>query len=804
MTTSDNFRLVDLALSEEKKTSFFIEKQFPAIYREEGRELIELVKAYYRFLEENEAQSVYNIRRIYDYRNIDSTLDRMLIFFKNKFMSGLFLDRDVRFVVKHILDLYRRKGSKEGIELFFRLFFDSESLVYFPSEDMLKPSTSLWKTGSFIQLYGITDTKVFNDIVNRKVFGDKSGSEAFVDAMYFINIDNHTIPILFLSSIKGRFQRFDVIFGDDPVKIYGKVYGSVREVSTDNRGNFTPDNAIGDIVEIRSSIGFGAKGRVTDVSEALSGQIEFEIVDGGFGYTDANTSIEISTQTVFFRDPDPTLQQQIPQFFVGEKVRQIKGTNTVIDGFVIGQRKTAVGIRLDYTTLEATTNPATYVLASRSPISTVDRIENITEIPLFVTEPNDTASAKVGPGCVVDTEEITIITDLISNFVDVPLNSLNYSAIPPADLAMSGTRVNGVIPTASTPLNVAFVPENFFIGTIAKLIDIDPGLDYVSDAFVLARENIISRFSIRNQVLRIIQAEGIVLFIGDIINQRKLIKTFEGNIIETLVRGRIVNTVGNELYVTQLTFESFITSKPIFKTGSDIPITVVSRSRDPASRPLGLNADINANVETVTGRIKEIEIIDSGFGYVNQANAQVFNNTRNERIGIVSDQPDCVVITNASDQGIAEGRWESFFSHINQEKVIQDSFFYQDYSYEITTDVSAEEYVEEYIDLVHPAGLKLFTKFGKTDDVLFEPRVRTIEVSSYVIDDASREFLSERNSSVTIENGFSYINSQFIPVSLLETAPVIIVDGDGGVIIRPTTDTTRITTDSTQITTDSA
>lgn len=806
--TPDSFRLVDLALEEEKKISFFIEKQFPAIYREEGRELIELVKAYYRFLEENDLQSIYNIRRIYDYRDIDTTLDRMLLFFKNKFMSGLFFDRDVRFVVKHILDLYRRKGSKEGIELFFQLFFDSEALVYFPSEDMLKPSTSLWKTGSFIQLYGVTDTTIFNDIVNKKIFGDKSSSEAFVDSIYFINIDNNTIPILFISSIKGRFRGFDVIFSDDPVKIYGEVYGSMRDAVTDNRESFSPDNAIGDIVEIRSPTGFGGKGRVTKISEALSGQIEFEIINGGFGYTDSNTSIELSTQTVFFADPDPTIQQEIKQFFVGERVRQIKGTSTVIDGIVIGQRKTAVGIRLNYTTLEAIANPTTYVLEPLFPISTLDRIENISEFPVFVTQPNNTAKAKVGAGSVVDTEEITIITDLISNFLDVPLNSLNYSAIPPADLEMSGTRVNGIIPIISTPLNVAFVPEKFNIGTISKLTEIDPGEFYFSDAFVLARENIISRFSIRNQVLRIIQAEGVVLFIGDIVTQKKLIKKFEGNIVETLVRGRVVNTIGNQIYITQLTFESFITANPIFKEGSDTPITVVSRSRDPSSRPLGLNADINANVETVSGRIDKIEIIDSGFGYIDRANAQVFNTTRAERIGIVSDVitvPDCIVSVNARDQGITEGRWVSFFSHINQEKVIQDSLFYQDYSYEITTDVSADEYVKEYVDLMHPAGLKLFTKFGKTDNVTFSPRVRTIEISSYVIDDASREFLSEINSSVTIENGFSYINSQFVKVSMLESIPPIIGGGgDGEEVTARTTDTTRITTDSTQITTDSA
>ena len=66
-------------------------------------------------------------------------------------------------------------------------------------------------------------------------------------------------------------------------------------------------------------------------------------------------------------------------------------------------------------------------------------------------------------------------------------------------------------------------------------------------------------------------------------------------------------------------------------------------------------------------------------------------------------------------RGITEGRWISFESQTNQEKVIQDSFFHQDYSYQITTGVGPEEFEAEYRDIMHPVGLKLFTLFSKVD-----------------------------------------------------------------------------------------
>lgn len=47
-------------------------------------------------------------------------------------------------------------------------------------------------------------------------------------------------------------------------------------------------------------------------------------------------------------------------------------------------------------------------------------------------------------------------------------------------------------------------------------------------------------------------------------------------------------------------------------------------------------------------------------------------------------------------------------SDLSGEKKIQDSTFWQDYSYQITTQISADQWRESYSRLVHPAGMKLF------------------------------------------------------------------------------------------------
>lgn len=989
--TLDDLRLVDVSLEKEKKISQFIENQFPAIYREDGRELIDLVKAYYEFLEENELQSIYNIRRIYEYRNIDTTLDRMLVFFKNKFLNGLFFEIDTRFLVKNILDLYRRKGSREGIQLFFRLFFESEVDIYFPSEDIFKPSTSLWKVGSFIQLYSTNDFSKFDGIINKRIYGNSSNASAFVDDIFFVLVSNAYLPILFLSDVKGEFIGFDDIYSIDPEFVsYGRVYGSLRSVDVDpNNPDATGNNSVGDIVDILSDKGFGAKGRVTDVTSELSGNISFSVEDGNYGYTVSNTDILVSDQSAFLNTGEGL------EFLINERVRQVNSSNTEVFGTIVGRQSGAIGLRLNYSELDQQklfvntsgteydigdevsqintfdievfgtivdeqegfilvdldkslpeVSTERYFFESGRPVSTtannfiitkqvidveddyffetgfeietVDRDDNISKPALFTTPKNTTARAEIGT--LKNTETITIVTDIIENFLNVPIDSNNYSQIPPAVIEMSGTRVDPSLePNLSTPLNVAFVPETFTIGAIDQLANINPGFNYINDVFVLARENLLNRFNLQNQILNINVPFGVgPILEGNRITQEKEIQNFDGTISQTTVKGQVVKVIGNDIYVKQLTFESFVTNEPIFKEGSIIPITVNSRSRDVLSPPLGMNAHIDGNVETIVGKIKSVDVIDSGIGYEDgstvtiiarerrqaviddlkrqldtflglkaefeeleelfgfsdvtdsikkrwklqdiasamlsggqgqQPQRELFVNTvvpetglqlgdvdqngifefedyalflsyvqnidnsiwRNDnealvtyietimfpfmednystyqvygifpivefdgikarqnellsfdfddniseiesQIDAVSFDTDARGTAFSRRQGITEGKWEAFKSHTNREKVIQDSFFYQDYSYEITTDVSPNEYEIEYRNQMHPAGLKLFTRVGAI--AVINKDIDTFS-NIRVFDEVLQE---PSNVSFINGNGFQYLNA---------------------------------------------
>jgi len=780
MSNLDTVRLADFVLEEPKKTSQFVERQFPAIYRENGEELVELVKAYYRFIESETNQSVYNIRRIYEYRNIDTTLDRMVLFFKNKFLNGLFLDENPRFIVKNILDLYRRKGSTEGIELFFRLFFDEEVEVFFPSINMFKPSQSQWKEAKYLQLNVTSSVSQFQGAENKRIFGSISNASAFVDSILFLNIRDSIVPIIFISGVNGNFKEFDTIFSIDPFIEYGSLYGSINAVEIERVevGLFSTNNRIGDLLEILSPEGVGAKARVSSITEDPSGEIDFILDDGGFGYTlstnpgdpDYNefteSEILISNQSIF-------LNNQNLDFVIEERIRQFNSSNTEVIGIIIGQKTDSIGILLDESAPDF--GLETFVFEDGFDIETIDRSINITKEISFISPINQTASFEIGR--LENEQTLSIVVDIIEDFLTVQLDSNNYN-----DFSVNAfTGANTV--NLDTPLNEAFAPQEFKIGTIAGFKNINPGNSYLNDVFVLVKEPLFSRFNLRNQVLNLAPV-GVNFFIGDLITQERNILDFEGNLQTVTVKGQVVRVEGNNIFVKQLTFDSFVANKieivnsvptivpiPIFKQNIATPVIVNSISRDSLSRPASLNAIIRGDASFTTGKIRTINIIDSGFGYNKDEEVRILNVDKRQRIldeieastsiteiedlqGLldrIEQNKDAFGTAVVKDQGFSEGRWISFESHINEESVIQDSLFFQDYSYEISSSTPPTVFEQTYRELAHPSGLKFFTKFAKTDVI----NSSNMLSSSLFIDFG--EVIDLSQTIETSNNGFNYL-----------------------------------------------
>lgn len=101
----------------EQLISPLIESQFPEFYKEEGPIFIEFCKAYFEWLEKNE-NAVGKGRDLFEIRDIDLTLDEYISHFKEKYLPLLKFQTaaDKRFLIKHVQDLYRSKGTERSKE----------------------------------------------------------------------------------------------------------------------------------------------------------------------------------------------------------------------------------------------------------------------------------------------------------------------------------------------------------------------------------------------------------------------------------------------------------------------------------------------------------------------------------------------------------------------------------------------------------------------------------------------------------------------------------------------------------------
>ena len=396
-----------------------IAEQFPALYREEGDVLVEFVKAYYEY---NESIMDRNIPKL---RDIDTTLSAFLIFFKKKYLQSLPLDTvvDTRFIIKHIQDLYKRKGSEESLRLLFRMFFDEEIEVFYPSTAILKPSDSIWGGAIYLELKPVNTVDDYPIQRGDKLQGDVSGASAFVDDIIFVNFSGTIAPIAYLSNVSGTF------ISDDAITVtragvshaHGKlVLGSISQTIISN-SNRSPGQQVGDKVKLVSALsGSSATGTISEVSTTTSGTIDFVKEDGGFGYViepieDVN-DVSISNQALIVAGTT-TVESIKP----GQHIEVDAGSSYTVDSFT-GAIGAGTGTISGAGKVVAYNHPLLYIRTNRqdpTPVATphtkADFLSFVSTQFGLITSGDSSANKKIVAILNTDTEDTDYRLGDISN-----------------------------------------------------------------------------------------------------------------------------------------------------------------------------------------------------------------------------------------------------------------------------------------------------------------------------------------------------------------------------------------------------
>ena len=287
-------------ITELKNIAPLVKSQFPSFYEEDGDNFLQFVKAYYQWLDET---SIGKARNLFETSDIDSTADQYVSHFLAKYMYGIpaSILSNKRLLEKHILDVYRSKGSIEGLKLLFRLLYKEDIEVYIPSVDILKASDGSWQKRKYLEVYNTPKHYLYD---NQFVRGASSGATAFVSSAASIYLNNSIVYVLYISDERpgptgdlfrvGERIMYDAINIKEATSVKGSVISAFVDSSTEDHG-------VGDTLLTGNNVsGQGVKFNVATTIDPTVGEgyITFRLKDGGNGYTlNSNVTITYGTST---------------------------------------------------------------------------------------------------------------------------------------------------------------------------------------------------------------------------------------------------------------------------------------------------------------------------------------------------------------------------------------------------------------------------------------------------------------------------------------------------------------------------
>jgi hypothetical protein len=435
--------------------------------------------------------------------------------------------------------------------------------------------------------------------------------------------------------------------------------------------------------------GQGAKATVTEVSELVTGEIEFAIEEGGFGYTLANTTLAISNQA-FLVYEDELANTPTP---LGEVSASNSAIYDISSNTALGETLSGIGtfVAYEHPLLYVSTDSAANsfnAIPSNSYTSVyIEGVGNAT-ISAVSPYPDDVASYEIGD--LSDAETVSVITDIIGNFANTTLDS--------ADYGMSGANSENT----NTAIIDAFTATELTIGTISSLLVNSPGFGYTSPVrSYLSQDNIVV-FDKRDIGI-VFNSPTFVIEAGEVVTQSYSLDIISGGSVETIqytAKAKFIRRVGDIFYFRPTSFYGFDENLPVKVRGSDY--SVLNIVRDASSDPMGLNAVVEGEISNLTGQILSVSVYDTGFRYQDGEEVDIVNPITNEVLGSA--------IVEVRGMGYGEGRWETSTSFLNDpSKVIRDNFYYQEYSYDISTIINPNDFVEISKNAFHVAGTKQFT-----------------------------------------------------------------------------------------------
>ena len=266
-----------------EKLSTLVASQLPEFIQSDFTTFKTFLEAYYEFLEQDQnAQELLQNSR--SYSDIDRTIDSFIEYFLKQYSNDI--PRDVLYnkkaLVKNIQDLYVNRGNEKSYKLLFRILFNKDVEVFYPSTQVLKASDGKWiQRNSFFMrtLVGDGTAVVNNNVIvesstskypvlikSRKLAFSVTGASSIIHEYFFDNSKNIPIEV-------GNIIEYEGFKG---VVVGTPVSATITSPGTGFK--------VGDILPLTSGQGISSKLKVTKVNNT-GGILNVQFINFGIGYT---------------------------------------------------------------------------------------------------------------------------------------------------------------------------------------------------------------------------------------------------------------------------------------------------------------------------------------------------------------------------------------------------------------------------------------------------------------------------------------------------------------------------------------
>jgi hypothetical protein len=606
------------------------------------------------------ANPVENISQLMKYADVDDTIDSFFDQFKNEILKTipktLTTGLNKRKLLKNITDLYRSKGTRKAHELFFKILLNENVDVYYPTVDMIRVSDGNWSDPTVLRVIQDNDTILMEDDIDGNIF----------------LIDEDSTHIELEDSTDAA---------DDITKLIGQTItqATVRDTTTELGGVHHPDTA------------------------------------GYQGPTGGYTDIGLATANV-----ESVTQFQLGSITLSELVLS---DNSLSGAFVTGQNITGTSNTDESITINAKVGS---IITGNTITSTGQYYDTTDTIGITTTN---------GIGAAVTIDNLT--TGTISELL-VSDAGTGYVVGDAINVNNTGTNGSGLAGTVSI-VNGGFAPETGSLIEQFRFATEEGTAGYPGE---LTTEDTVPLYFNQEEDYGMAATDHIVLedhtVYSDSLSGDKVVQEgLTGPITDVRVTG--IGENYTSLPTLTITTSAGANAKVIAKGSGSVGKIRALSIDDPGihyTDTVTLTTQSNLLVTTISGTFTTLETLTGGTSSATATLKSVSTSTNVMKVTMLtgafsvgetitggSSSVTAVVqaVESSSLAGVIGTSTERTGSYINQDgfisessKKIQDSYYYQDYSYVIKIGTAISDWRNDLNQSIHPAGWQVF---GQIDTV---------------------------------------------------------------------------------------